>query len=199
MGNSQTPMGCVLVSVIANVALDILFVGPLGWGTAGAAWATVISQALSFALCLGYLLRHRDLFSFARERLRLRWRKIRMILRLGIPCAVQMTVAGISWLVVTYLINDYGAVISAANAYSGKIKDLSGMFISATSSAPKGKIQLRERSSAADGLFRLIDCVPSLLGDIGHCQGQALQTGPFCLVPGFVGRTGLLGVPGPAV
>ena len=135
MGNSQTPMRCVLVSVIANVALDILFVGPLGWGTAGAAWATVISQALSFALCLGYLLRHRDLFSFARERLRLRWRKIRMILRLGIPCAVQMTVAGISWLVVTYLINDYGAVISAANAYSGKIKDLSGMFISATSTA----------------------------------------------------------------
>ncbi len=36
---------------------------------------------------------------------------------------------------VTYLINDYGAVISAANAYSGKIKDLSGMFISAMSTA----------------------------------------------------------------
>ena len=95
----------------------------------------MIAQAISFALCLGYLLRHREFFSFARDRLRLRWRKIRVILRLGIPCAVQMTVAGISWLVVTYLINDYGAVISAANAYSGKIKDLSGMFISAMSTA----------------------------------------------------------------
>jgi putative MATE family efflux protein len=135
MGNSRTPMRCVVTAVLVNVALDILFVGPLGLGTAGAAWATVISQGLSCTMCFVYLLRHREFFSFQRQQLRPRWRKIRVILKLGIPCAVQMTVAGISWLVVTYLINDYGAVISAANAYSGKIKDLSGMFISAMSTA----------------------------------------------------------------
>ena len=135
MGNSRTPMTCVLVSVVTNIGLDILFVGPLGLGTAGAAWATVISQGISCVMCFVYLLGHREFFSFQRELLRMRWEKIRAILKLGIPCAVQMTVAGISWLVVTYLINDYGAVISAANAYSGKVKDLSGMFISATSTA----------------------------------------------------------------
>ena len=135
MGNSRTPMTCVLVSVVTNIGLDILFVGPLGLGTAGAAWATVISQGISCVMCFAYLLGHREFFSFQRELLRMRWEKIRVILKLGIPCAVQMTVAGISWLVVTYLINDYGAVISAANAYSGKVKDLSGMFISATSTA----------------------------------------------------------------
>ena len=135
MGNSRTPMTCVLVSVVTNIGLDILFVGPLGMGTAGAAWATVISQGISCVMCFVYLLGHREFFSFQRELLRMRWEKIRVILKLGIPCAVQMTVAGISWLVVTYLINDYGAVISAANAYSGKVKDLSGMFISATSTA----------------------------------------------------------------
>ena len=135
MGNSRTPMTCVLVSVVTNIGLDILFVGPLGLGTAGAAWATVISQGISCVMCFVYLLGHREFFSFQRELLRMRWEKIRVILKLGIPCAVQMTVAGISWLVVTYLINDYGAVISAANAYSGKVKDLSGMFISATSTA----------------------------------------------------------------
>ena len=135
MGNSRTPMICVLVSVVTNIGLDILFVGPLGLGTAGAAWATVISQGISCVMCFVYLLGHREFFPFQRELLRMRWEKIRVILKLGIPCAVQMTVAGISWLVVTYLINDYGAVISAANAYSGKVKDLSGMFISATSTA----------------------------------------------------------------
>ena len=135
MGNSKTPMRCVMVSVLVNVVLDIIFVGPLGLGTAGAAWATVISQGISYVMCVAYLLRHREFFSFARKYLKLKWDKIRVILKLGIPCAVQMTVAGISWLVVTYLINDYGAVISAANAYSGKIKDLSGMFITATSTA----------------------------------------------------------------
>ena len=158
MGNSQTPMGCVLVSVIANVALDILFVGPLGWGTAGAAWATVISQALSFALCLGYLLRHRDLFSFARERLRLRWRKIRMILRLGIPCAVQMTVAGISWLVVTYLINDYGVIWSAGNGFSVKIKDFSMMFITSLSTAASSMIAQNLGARAYDRARSTLYC-----------------------------------------
>ena len=113
MGNSRTPMTCVLVSVVTNIGLDILFVGPLGLGTAGAAWATVISQGISCVMCFAYLLGHREFFSFQRELLRMRWEKIRVILKLGIPCAVQMTVAGISWLVVTYLINDYGAVISA--------------------------------------------------------------------------------------
>lgn len=140
MGNSKTPMQCVLVSVAANIALDVLFVGPLGLGTAGAALATVISQGISFSMCMVYLLHHREFFSFSKEYLHMKWRRIRVILKLGIPCAIQMTVAGISWLVVTYLINDYGAVISAANAYSGKIKDLSGMFISATSTAAASMI-----------------------------------------------------------
>lgn len=140
MGNSRTPMNCVIVSVVLNVVLDILFVGPLGWGTAGAAWATVISQAVSYCVCLVYLIRHREFFSFERSLLHMRWEKIRMILKLGIPCAVQMTVAGISWLVVTYLINDYGAVISAANAYSGKVKDLSGMFTAAMSTAASSMV-----------------------------------------------------------
>ena len=135
MGNSQTPMRCVMISVAVNVGLDLLFVGPLGWGHCGAAWATVIAQAISFALCLGYLLRHRGIFLLCPGPAAPALEKDSGDPPAGYSCAVQMTVAGSPWLVVTYLINDYGAVISAANAYSGKIKDLSGMFISAMSTA----------------------------------------------------------------
>ncbi len=42
--------GCVL-----NVILDAWFVLGLGWGVAGAAWATIIGQVLNFALAVAYI------------------------------------------------------------------------------------------------------------------------------------------------
>lgn len=135
MGNSQTPMRCVMISVAVNVGLDLLFVGPLGWGTAGAAWATVIAQAISFALCLAICCAIGNFSPLPGTGLRLRWRKIRVILRLGIPCAVQMTVAGISWLVVTYLINDYGRGHLRGQRLFRQDQGPVGMFISAMSTA----------------------------------------------------------------
>lgn len=140
VGNSRRPMYFVLAGVSLNIVLDLICVGPLRMGTAGAALATVISQALSAGLALIYLLSHRDIFSFAPGLLRLRLRRVRMILKLGIPCAIQMTVAGISWLVVTYQINDFGTVISAASAYAVRISDLCKMFITSLSAAASAMI-----------------------------------------------------------
>ncbi len=131
VGNSREPMRIILITSAVNIVLDLLFVGPLGLGTAGAALATVLSQALSCVLALAYLLRNRDIFSFARELLRMNGQDVRQILKLGIPCAVQMTVAGVSWLTVTFLVNGYGVDYSAASAYAAKVKDLSMMFITA--------------------------------------------------------------------
>lgn len=58
----------------------------------------------------------------------------RLILRLGIPSALQMTIAGFSWLVVTFLVNQYGVDVSAGNGVAIKIKDICQLFISAMAS-----------------------------------------------------------------
>ena len=129
VGNSKQPMRIIMVTCVLNVALDLLFVGPLWLGTAGAALATVLSQGLSCVLALGYLLKNRDIFSFRRALLKPNGEDTASILKLGIPCAVQMTVASISWLTVTFLVNGYGVDCSAASAYAAKVKDLSMMFI----------------------------------------------------------------------
>lgn len=55
------------------------------------------------------------------------------ILRLGVPCALQMTIAAISWLVVTYFINSYGVDISAGNGVSIKIKDTCQLVLTSMS------------------------------------------------------------------
>lgn len=51
LGDSRTPLIFLVLSSLGNIALDILFIGPLNMGVAGAAWATVLSQLISAALC----------------------------------------------------------------------------------------------------------------------------------------------------
>ena len=62
VGDSRTPLYCLIISVFVNIGLDLLFVNGFHMGIQGAAWATIISQALSAVLCLGYiLLKFRDI------------------------------------------------------------------------------------------------------------------------------------------
>ena len=55
LGDSKTPLVIFLVfSSLLNVVLDIVFIVPCNMDVAGAAWATVLSQAVSAALCIWY-------------------------------------------------------------------------------------------------------------------------------------------------
>ena len=58
LGDSQTPLFFVGVATVLNVVLDVLLVGPLSMGTAGAAWATITAQGVSFMGSLVYLRRY---------------------------------------------------------------------------------------------------------------------------------------------
>ena len=135
VGNSKQPFYCVLVTVIVNVVLDILFIGAFQWGVQGAALATVIAQCISFLVSLVYVLKYRDLFQVSLRHLYIKLDKLKTMLRLGIPSAVQMTIVGMSWLLMTFLINQYGIEASAASGYCVKIKDFAQMFTIALSSA----------------------------------------------------------------
>ena len=135
MGNSKMPMQCIMVSTCVNIVLDIVFVAFFSMGTKGAALATVISQGVSCIVALIFLLRHKESFAFTKDSMGMKAHEIKMIFRLGIPSAIQMTIAGISWLFVTYLINQYGVDVSAGNGVSIKIKDICQLFLSAMSLA----------------------------------------------------------------
>ena len=105
-------------------SVDCLFMGAFHWGVRGAALATVMAQTASFVVCLWYVRRHQDLFGLTRRRGGIERAKLTQMLKLGIPSAVQMTVVGLSWLAMTFLINDYGVDASAASGICAKIKDI---------------------------------------------------------------------------
>ena len=64
MGDAKRPFLFIGIASAVNLVLDLLFTGLLGWGVAGAAWATVIGQAVSFFFSLFYLYRKREAFGF---------------------------------------------------------------------------------------------------------------------------------------
>ncbi len=135
VGNSRAPLICIAVTAGVNIVLDILFVAGFGMGVFGAALATVIAQAMSAVVAAICLLRSPDLYGLRMKKLYMRRDKVRKELKLGIPCAVQMSVAAISWLSITFLLNRYGVEVSAGNGVSNKIKEVCQLVISTTSTA----------------------------------------------------------------
>lgn len=135
VGDSKRPMKIILIATGVNIVLDLLFVGGIHMGTKGAALATVISQGISFGLLLAHVLRNPDIFGIRLSMPEFHAKRFCRIVALGIPCAVQMSLAAVSWLTVTKFVNGYGVTASAGAGVSAKIKDLCQLFISAVSSA----------------------------------------------------------------
>lgn len=135
VGDSKRPMKIILIATGANIVLDLLFVGGIHMGTKGAALATVISQGISFGLLLAHVLRNQDIFGIRLSMPEFHAKRFCRIVALGIPCAVQMSLAAVSWLTVTKFVNGYGVTASAGVGVSAKIKDLCQLLISAVSSA----------------------------------------------------------------
>ena len=78
-GFAKTGMLSVLIGAVANIILDPIFIFGFNMGVAGAAWATIISQAMSCAWVLLFL-------CGKRTRLRLRVRNLGLKAGIILPC-----------------------------------------------------------------------------------------------------------------
>ena len=126
MGDAKRPFLFIAIASIINLVLDLIFVGVLGWGVAGAAWATVIGQAASFLFSLYYLYRHRVGFGFdfRLESFRPDRKYLRIFFSLGTPMAIQSGFINVSMLVVNAMINSLGTAASATFGVGVRIDDI---------------------------------------------------------------------------
>ena len=126
MGDAKRPFLFIGIASVVNLILDILFTGVLGWGVAGAAWATIIGQAVSFLFSLFYLYKkRRDFgFDFKKESFIPKGKYVGMITSLGTPMAIQSGFINLSMLVVNSLINQVGVVASATFGAGVRIDDI---------------------------------------------------------------------------
>lgn len=126
MGDSKRPFLFICIASGVNLVLDILFTGIFKWEVAGAAWATIIGQAVSFVFSLWYLYRHKEGFGFdfGRESFRINKHYTKMILSLGTPMAIQSGCINLSMLYVSSMVNDVGVVASATFGVGIRIDDI---------------------------------------------------------------------------
>ena len=114
LGDSRTPLLLIAVACVINVSTDLLFVGGLRMGAAGAAVSTVLAQLVSLVLAVLYLAAKGLLRSYRRSAPCFRLVAAKGVLSAGLPIALQEGLVNVSFLVITAMINRMGLIASAA-------------------------------------------------------------------------------------
>lgn len=127
IGNSSVPLAALAVAAAANVALDLLFVLPLGMGVAGAALATVLAQALSALIVTVYSLLRVPAFRLERADLRVDGRLMVRIMKCSVLSSIQQSVMNFGILMIQGLVNSFGTAVMAAFAAAVKIDSFAYM------------------------------------------------------------------------
>jgi len=131
VGDSRRPLYILIAGCITNIIFDLLFVAVFKWGVAGAAWATIGSEAESAIIVLVLLRRTRESYRFEWKKLSFTGHILREIIRIGFPAGVQSILYTISNLIIQASINAFGTDTVAAWAAYGKIDAVFWMMISA--------------------------------------------------------------------
>ena len=108
-GSPTFAMLALLVGAVTNIILDPLFIYLFHWGIAGAAWATVIGQILSFAACILYFRRPKTLHLTKRSFLP-DWGVLREVVTLGGSTFITQLSIVILSLVCNVTLAKYGAL-----------------------------------------------------------------------------------------
>lgn len=121
IGDSRTPMYFIAVACAANVLLDLLFMGVLHMGAAGAALGTVLAQAVSFLLSVITIRKKEMGISLTGKDLKPQSAILRGILKVGVPVALQDGLIQISFIIITIIANQRGVTIAASVGIVEKI------------------------------------------------------------------------------
>ena len=127
LGDSKTPLYFLIISTVMNVLLDLLFVAVFKWGVAGAAWATVISQAGAFITGIIYLNRTHEVVKLDSLKLVFDRAIFRKSLMIGLPTGLQQTFVSLGMLAVMRIVNDFGTNVIAAYSAAGRLDSLAMM------------------------------------------------------------------------
>ena len=122
-GQTNKPFIYLVASGALNVLLNIVFVAGFGWGVAGVAIATVISQVASCLMLFITLMRNKGLFSFSVHNVDFSWRIFGRMIAIGLPAGLQSSAFSLSNVFLQSGVNSFGtngmAAGTAVNTYEG--------------------------------------------------------------------------------
>lgn len=122
VGNTKTPFLALVISGVVNVGMNLLFVVVLHRTVDGVAMATVISNALSSVILLIFLRRSKSDVKFDWKKLRIDWRVLGRILKIGLPASAQACVFSTANIIIQAAINSLGTTVAAASSAAFNIE-----------------------------------------------------------------------------
>ncbi|ODN31141.1 MATE family efflux transporter [Fervidobacterium thailandense] len=131
VGDSRFGMRVTLYMNILNMVFDPLLIFGLGpfprLGVEGAAWATNIGRTVAAIICIKSIFGHKRAISVRRSDFRPDWRLIKLILKLGLPNALGMSVTSAGFAVIMRYVAMFGPVVISAYGIGNRVTNLVSM------------------------------------------------------------------------
>ncbi len=121
LGDSRSPLCFIAVACACNIGFDLLFIGPMKMGSAGAALGTVLAQTVSVFIALAVIAKKKMGISLKKEDFRLQKETVGSILKIGFPVCLQDGFIQVSFLIITVIANCRGLNDAAAVGIVEKI------------------------------------------------------------------------------
>ena len=157
-GNSAAALGALAIAMGTNLVLDYLFVAVLGFGVAGAAWATVLAQLLSVAICVIYWKLHFSHLLFTSADMHYDHNLVTQSANYGLVSALHQSSLYIGKLLVQGAVNTMGTQVIAAYTATMRIEGFLNSFGDSGAAAVSVFVAqnegARDRRRAKDG-FRM--------------------------------------------
>lgn len=120
VGDSLTPLLFLILASFLNILLDYMFILHLNMGVAGAAYATVVSQAFSALLCFIYMRKKYPQLVPGKEDMKLSGEMIHKILPAGISMGFMVSFVNLGTVALQTSINTFGTNIIVAHTAARK-------------------------------------------------------------------------------
>jgi len=123
-GDSKTPLYFLIASCISNLILDLLFVVVFHMGTAGAAIATLLTQAFAAIGCGIYTIKRIQFLHFERKDFVFSTSAFNKIAVFSVLTALQQSISSFGMMLIQGLVNTFGPTVMAAFAACSKIDSI---------------------------------------------------------------------------
>lgn len=124
LGDSKTPVYFLALASVLNIVLDILFIKVFNTDVEGAAYATIISQAVSGIVSFIYMRKKYDILRMSKEERAFDGFFAKRLCFMGIPMGLQYSVTAIGSVILQVAVNGLGTVYVASITAAQKVEQL---------------------------------------------------------------------------
>ena len=124
LGDSKTPVIFLVMAAVLNIFLDLLLIIVIPMGVAGAAVATVVSQAIAGVCCLLYMYRKFEILHLSKEEWKWNSDCVGRLCNMGIPMGLQYSITAIGSVILQSAVNGIGSDAVAAVTAGSKLSML---------------------------------------------------------------------------